>query len=114
MSLLSQHPDAHPNLSGNSIHLSDSEVIFDSSVALQDVGKDMGRFPYVSMVMYQDSSREAYQLPIDAAFIAIGHDPNTRLFRGQARDITSAAETDQFVEEIPSGYVKIAIENGHL
>ena len=66
------------------------------------------------MVIYQDSSREAYQLPIDAAFIAIGHDPNTRLFRGQARDITSAAETDQFVEEIPSGYVKIAIENGHL
>ena len=37
-----------------------------------------------SVVMYQDSSKEAYQLPIDAAFIAIGHDPNTRLFRGQA------------------------------
>lgn len=36
------------------------------------------------LLFCEDSSKES-QIPMEAAFIAIGHDPNTRLFKGQAR-----------------------------
>ena len=35
------------------------------------------------LLFCEDSSKES-QIPMEAAFIAIGHDPNTRLFKGQA------------------------------
>ena len=35
------------------------------------------------LMFCEDSSKES-QIPMEAAFIAIGHDPNTRLFKGQA------------------------------
>ena len=119
VSLLSQHPDAHPNLSGNSIHLSDYEVIF-VICGFAGCREDMGRWPYpaitshlVSICFHGDIPGQL-QRSLSVAHRCGIHCHRTRLFRGQARDITSAAETDQFVEEIPSGYVKIAIENGHL
>lgn len=49
----------------------------------EEDGIEHKELTHMELIDTQDSSREAYQLPIDAAFIAIGHDPNTRLFRGQ-------------------------------
>eukprot|EP00439_Symbiodinium_sp_Y106_P033664 s700_g4.t1 len=45
-------------------------------------GDERKELTHLELADTQDSSVE-WQLPVDAAFIAIGHDPNTRLFKGQ-------------------------------
>ncbi|CAJ1385664.1 unnamed protein product [Effrenium voratum] len=49
----------------------------------EEEGVERKDLTHLELMDTQDHSRETIQLPIDAAFIAIGHDPNTRLFKGQ-------------------------------
>lgn len=42
-----------------------------------------GEFKVESLVLRDTVSGERFELPADAMFVAIGHDPNTEIFRGQ-------------------------------
>ncbi|CAE7726173.1 TRR1 [Symbiodinium sp. CCMP2456] len=55
---------------------------FAGQTANDGEGDERKELTHLELVDTQDSSVE-WQLPVDAAFIAIGHDPNTRLFKGQ-------------------------------
>lgn len=55
---------------------------FAGQTASDGEGDERKELTHLELVDTQESSVE-WQLPVDAAFIAIGHDPNTRLFKGQ-------------------------------
>jgi len=55
---------------------------FAGQTASDGEGDERKELTHLELADTQDSSVE-WQLPVDAAFIAIGHDPNTRLFKGQ-------------------------------
>ena len=42
-----------------------------------------GKFPALRALRLRGPEGEAYELPVDGMFVAIGHDPATALFRGQ-------------------------------
>jgi thioredoxin reductase (NADPH) len=43
----------------------------------------LGEFHLQKLVLRDVPTGGRYELPVDALFIAIGHDPNTELFKGQ-------------------------------
>ncbi|MCC7123254.1 MAG: thioredoxin-disulfide reductase [Acidobacteria bacterium] len=45
--------------------------------------KDVTRGEVTALVLHNNLTGETSELPIDGVFIAIGHTPNTRLFKGQ-------------------------------
>jgi thioredoxin reductase (NADPH) len=45
--------------------------------------KDTGKGEVTSMVLRNNRSGEVKELPVDGVFVAIGHTPNTALFKGQ-------------------------------
>ncbi len=68
------------------------EVVWDSEVEeIADV--DKGKVTAVRLRNVKTGARA--ERPIDGLFIAIGHDPNTEIFRGQ-------------IELLPNGYIKVA------
>src|SRR6185437_7905199 len=45
--------------------------------------RDTGKGEVTSMVLRNNATGERKELPVDGVFVAIGHTPNTALFRGQ-------------------------------
>ncbi|CAE7251606.1 trxB [Symbiodinium natans] len=77
--VLQQRVLNHPHIS---VRWNTAIKRFVGQTASDGEGDERKELTHLELVDTQDSSVES-QLPVDAAFIAIGHDPNTRLFKGQ-------------------------------
>jgi len=78
--VLQQRVISHPHIT---VRWNTAVKRFIGRTASDGEGDERKELTHLELMDTQDSSKEPQQLPIDAAFIAIGHDPNTRLFKGQ-------------------------------
>src|SRR5262245_11818925 len=71
--------------------LANEKISFEWNAEVEDI-KDTGKGEVTSMVLRSNRTGERKEIPVDGVFVAIGHTPNTALFKGQL-------ETD------PNGYI---------
>jgi thioredoxin reductase (NADPH) len=67
------------------------KIAFEWNAEVEEI-KDTGKGEVTSMVLRNSRTGERKEIPVDGVFVAIGHTPNTALFKGQI-------ETD------PNGYI---------
>jgi len=58
------------------------KISFEWNADVEDI-KDTGKGEVTSMVLRNNQTGIAKELPVDGVFVAIGHTPNTSLFKGQ-------------------------------
>jgi thioredoxin reductase (NADPH) len=58
------------------------KISFEWNTDVEDI-KDTGKGEVTSMVLRNNRTGEAKEIPVDGVFVAIGHTPNTALFKGQ-------------------------------
>jgi thioredoxin reductase (NADPH) len=61
---------------------SNPKISFEWNSEVEEV-KDVGQGAVTSVVLRNNRTNEVKELPIEGLFVAIGHTPNTSLFRGQ-------------------------------
>eukprot|EP00440_Ansanella_granifera_P057102 gb/GFBE01061900.1/.p1 GENE.gb/GFBE01061900.1/~~gb/GFBE01061900.1/.p1 ORF type:complete len:623 (+),score=195.71 gb/GFBE01061900.1/:1-1869(+) len=79
--VLQQRVLSHPNI----------KVVWNSAIARyvgksladEEGGMERKELTHIELQDTKDSSKELRSVPVDATFVAIGHDPNTKLFKGQ-------------------------------
>jgi thioredoxin reductase (NADPH) len=71
--------------------LANPKISFEWNAEVEEI-KDTGKGEVTAMVLRNNRTGEAKEIAVEGVFVAIGHTPNTSLFRGQV-------ETD------PNGYV---------
>jgi thioredoxin reductase (NADPH) len=59
-----------------------SKISFEWNAEVEEI-KDTGKGEVTSMVMRNHKTGEGKEIPVDGVFVAIGHTPNTALFKGQ-------------------------------
>jgi thioredoxin reductase (NADPH) len=68
-----------------------SKITFEWNTEVEEI-RDIGKGEVSSMVLVNSVTGERKEIPVDGVFVAIGHNPNTELFKGQV-------DTD------PNGYI---------
>src|SRR5438270_3021353 len=58
------------------------KISFEWNADVEEI-KDTGKGEVTSMVLRNNRTGEAKEIPVDGVFVAIGHTPNTSLFHGQ-------------------------------
>jgi thioredoxin reductase (NADPH) len=58
------------------------KISFEWNAEVDDI-KDTGKGEVTSMVLRSNATGAIKELPVDGVFVAIGHTPNTSLFKGQ-------------------------------
>jgi thioredoxin reductase (NADPH) len=58
------------------------KISFEWNAEVEDV-RDVGKGEVTTLVIRNNQSGERKELPVDGVFVAIGHTPNTSLFKGQ-------------------------------
>jgi thioredoxin reductase (NADPH) len=59
-----------------------SKIAFEWNSEVEEV-KDLGKGEVTGVVLRNNRTNELKEIPVDGLFVAIGHTPNTGLFRGQ-------------------------------
>jgi thioredoxin reductase (NADPH) len=62
--------------------LANQKISFEWNAEVDEI-KDTGKGEVTAMVLRNNRTGERKEIPVDGVFVAIGHTPNTSLFRGQ-------------------------------
>jgi thioredoxin reductase (NADPH) len=62
--------------------LANQKISFEWNAEVDEI-KDTGKGEVTAMVLRSNRSGERKEIPVDGVFVAIGHTPNTSLFKGQ-------------------------------